>query len=417
MKNWAGNIDYSTENLVTPSTIEEVQEQVAGASKIKILGSKHSFNTIADSNAAFLALGKLNTIADPDPGTRTVTFGGGVNYGQLATHLQERGWALHNLASLPHISVAGACATATHGSGIKNGNLATALAGMKVVTASGEIREFSRAKDRAEFETLAVHWGAIGALVELTVDIEPTYQVTQWVYENLALETALANLREIVSSGYSVSLFTSWADSMIEQIWVKSRVDSPTGPPETIFGSKRSMVKLHPLPGVDPINCTDQCGIPGTWEDRLSHFRMNFTPSAGEELQTEFFVPFELAGEAAMALNAISSKISPLLFVSEIRFIAADNLAMSPQFGRETVAFHFTWKPDWENVRPVVTEIERALEPFGAAPHMGKLFTMSGEKLAEVYPRLKIFAATVRELDPKGKFANRFLDRNLFAQN
>ena len=407
-KNWAGNIEYSTQRVEAPTSIAELQALISKEPKVKLLGSRHSFNRIADSEHLQVSTASLTEMSEVDTTTSTITVGGGVNYGKLATHLHHQGYAIHNLASLPHISVAGAIATATHGSGLRNGNLATALVGMKVVTADGSLRSFSKLDNAEEFNSVAIHLGAIGALAELTLKVEPTFQVSQVVYQNLNTQVALNNLEEIAGTGYSVSLFTNWSGDEIGQVWVKSRADQATQRAD-LLGALPASIKLHPLPEVDPINCTDQLGIPGDWHERLPHFKMEFTPSAGEEMQTEFFVSLSQAKEALAAIRQIGDKITPHLFVSEIRFIAKDDLLMSPAYGRDIIGIHFTWKPDWINVEPAITEVERVLQPFGAAPHLGKLFTMSADTLASVYPRLKAFAELTRSLDPTGKFRNAFL--------
>ncbi len=407
IKNWAGNLTYQTDRLETPTSVEAVQELVREATKLKVLGSRHSFNAIADSDDTLLSLEHFTQIGEPDPTTQTATLGGGVNYGQLASHLETRGWAVHNLASLPHISVAGACATATHGSGIRNGNLSTALTGMTLVEADGDLRTY----EGDALNSAAVHLGALGVVVETTLKIEPSFQVKQWVYERLPFATLADHFSEVAGAGYSVSLFTTWQSEIFDQVWVKSRSDRGDVELEELFGAKRSERKLHPLPGVSAENCTEQCGIAGPWHERLPHFRMDFMPSAGEELQSEFFVPFDLAIGALRALWPLAPEIARVAFVSEIRFIAADELRMSPAFGRDVVGIHFTWHPDWEGVQPVLRKIEARLAPFGACPHFGKLFLMEPARLADVYPRLGEFAELARHVDTGQKFVNEFLAR------
>lgn len=409
IKNWAGNLTYHTDRLVTPPNMWAVQEFVRGAKKLKVLGSKHSFNAIADSDDTLLSLEHFTEIGEPDPRSRTVRVGGGVNYGQLAAHLESRGWAVHNLASLPHISVAGACATATHGSGVGNGNLCTALAAMTVVEADGALRTY----EGDELKAAAVHLGALGVVVETTLRIEPSYQVWQWVYEGLPFSTLTGHLAEVAGAGYSVSLFTTWRSEAFDQVWVKGRPDRGDVEHLELFGAVRSTSKLHPLPGVSAENCTEQCGIPGPWHERLPHFRMEFMPSAGEELQSEFFVPFDLAIEALRSLWPLAPEIAEVAFVSEIRFIAADDLRMSPAFGRNVVGIHFTWHPNWEGVKPVLHQIEARLAPFGACPHFGKLFAMEPARIAQVYPRFGEFSELAQRVDPGQKFVNEFLARLL----
>jgi xylitol oxidase len=324
---------------------------------------------------------------------------------------------LHNLASLPHISVAGAISTATHGSGVHNGNLATAVSAIEAITASGETIRLSRQRDGERFLAAVVGLGGVGVLTSVTLDLQPTYQVAQSVYENLSLDRLKDHLEEIFASGYSVSLFTDWQQHRATQVWIKRRLaagDANTWQPE-FFGAKLATRKLHPLDGHDAESCTEQQGIPGPWYERLPHFRMNFTPSSGRELQTEYFVPRDRGYEAILAVEELRDRITPHLFITELRAIAPDNLWMSMAYRRPSLAIHFTWKPEWPEVSQVLPLIEKQLEPFAARPHWAKLFTMAPERLQSRYAKLGDFKAQLRHYDPDGKFRNEFLSHNLYS--
>jgi alditol oxidase len=416
LTNWAGNIQYSTENLYAAKSLEQVRGYVRKQNKLKVLGTRHCFNTIADSHDGFLSLKPMEEVVSLDAAARTVAVSAGVTYGLLAPHLHEKGFALHNLASLPHISVAGACSTATHGSGEKNGNLSTAVSGLQIVTAAGDLAELSRKKDGEQFEGVVVGLGALGAITKITLDIQPTFSMKQYVYQNLPLEQMKENFDAIEASGYSVSLFTDWRNKNINEVWIKSRVeDGKSFEAKTeFFGAKLANKNLHPIAELSAENCTEQMGVAGTWYERLPHFKMGFTPSAGKELQSEFFVPRKHAVEAILALERLHDKISPHLLVTEIRAIAGDNLWMSPCYRQESVAIHFTWKQDWPAVRKVLPTIERELAPFGVRPHWGKLFTVPPAVLRSRYERLPEFAELAKKYDPQGKFRNEFLNKYIF---
>src|ERR1035437_9361586 len=331
--NWAGNLTYSTDRLHTPGSIEEVRQVVKSCNKVRALGSRHSFNAIADSNQNQVSLKRLDKMT-LDEQARTVTVDAGITYGVLSPWLDARGYALHNLASLPHISVAGACATATHGSGIHNGNLATAVSGLEMVTADGETRVLSRAKDGERFAAAVVGLGSLGVVTRVTLKVQPTYQVAQSVYLNLSLEHLKTHLEEIFASGYSVSIFTDWQNHMGTQLWIKRRLaqgDKNDWTPE-FFGAKLATQKLHPLAGHDAESCTEQQGKPGPWFERLPHFRMNFTPSSGKELQTEYQVPRNRGYEAILAVEKLRAQITPHFFIAGLRPIAAKNLWMTPPY-------------------------------------------------------------------------------------
>jgi xylitol oxidase len=415
LTNWAGNIEYRTQSVFAAHSREQVAGFVKKEKKLKVLGTRHCFNTIADSGDGFLSLKSMDD-ASIDGAARTVTVSGGVTYGGLAPQLDAKGFALHNLASLPHISVAGACSTGTHGSGERNGNLATAVRGLEMVTASGDVVRLSRETDGEAFDGAVVGLGALGAITKLTLAIEPAFAMKQHVYENMPLGQALDHFGEIQASGYSVSLFTDWRDKRINEIWIKSRSDGEAFPakPE-FFGATRATNNLHPIAELSAENCTEQLGVEGRWYERLPHFKMGFTPSAGKELQSEFFVPRKHGPEAILAVERLHDEISPHLMISEIRTIAADTLWMSPCYRQDSVAIHFTWKQDWPAVRRLLPAIEKELAPFGVRPHWGKLFTLSAADLRSRYPKLPEFAELVKERDPRGKFLNPFLEQHVLG--
>jgi xylitol oxidase len=304
-------------------------------------------------------------------------------------------------------------ATATHGSGDANGNLATAVAGLELVAGTGEL--LTAARGDPDFDGLVVGLGSLGAVTRITLDVEPDYQVRQRTFEGLAWERLFGHLDEITSAGYSVSLFTRWGET-VDQVWVKSRVSrAPEEVRQELFGAVAATQDRHPILGIDPVNCTRQLGVPGPWSDRLPHFRMGFTPSSGEELQSEYHLPREHAVAALQALRGLAGTIRPVLQVSELRTVAADGLWMSPQHGRDTLSVHFTWHQDWPAVRAVLAEVEAALAPFGARPHWGKLFLAGAADLAPLYERLGDFTRLAGRLDPREVFVNDWLRRHLLG--
>lgn len=413
--NWAGNLTYSTDNLFTPKTVEELQETIKKCKKVRGLGTKHCFNKIADSTENQISTAEFNKLISIDKEKKTVTVGAGIKYGEFCKQLDESGFALHNLASLPHISVAGACATSTHGSGIKNGSLATAVSGIEFVNGKGEVINLTKEKDGAEFLGAVVNLGALGIATKITLDVQPTFKMKQVVYQNLAMSELEKNFEAIMSAGYSVSLFTDWTKKNVSEVWIKSKSDDMKEIAPEFFGAKLATKNLHPIEALDAINCTEQMGVEGPWYERMPHFRMGFTPSSGKELQSEFFIPFENAYEGFMAIEKLNEKVSPHLMITEVRAIAADDLLMSPFYKKTCVAFHFTWKQEVEEVTAVLPFIEEALAPFKARPHWGKVFTMKPSVLQERIEKLADFKALMTKHDPEGKFRNEFIDVNLFA--
>ncbi|ANS75946.1 FAD-binding protein [Paenibacillus yonginensis] len=411
--NWAGNYRYSSKELLEPENLEEVKDLVVSRTSIRVLGSRHSFNGIADTEGSQLSLRKMNRVIELDQAQRTVTVEGGIRYGDLCRYLNDHGFALPNLASLPHISVAGAVATATHGSGDLNANLAASVSAIELLKSDGEVVVLTRGID-PDFEGAVVGLGGLGVVTMLKLDVVPSFEVSQNVYERLPFSVLdHGGLHDIFSAAYSVSLFTNWAEPVFNQVWVKRKleIDGENEDPADFFGALPATEKLHMVYGQPVVNCSEQLGVPGPWHERLPHFRMEFSPSAGNELQSEYFVPRQHAAQALRALGKLSGRIAPLLFISEIRTIAADTLWMSPCYRQDSVAFHFTWKPEWEGVRQLLPLMERELEPFGARPHWAKLFTMEPGRIQAQCERLPEFRELLLRYDPIGKFRNTFLDQ------
>ncbi|GAA4813544.1 FAD-binding protein [Streptomyces ziwulingensis] len=405
--NWAGNITYTADELHRPETLDALRRLVAERTLVRVLGSGHSFNEIAEPGpgGTLLSLAALPAAVDVDPAARTVRVGGGVRYAELARALHGHGLALPNMASLPHISVAGSVATGTHGSGVTNGSLASAVREVELVTADGTVLTLGRDDER--FGGAVTSLGALGVVTSLTLDLEPAYEVEQHVFTELPLAGLDAEtLETVLSAAYSVSLFTDWRDPGFRQVWLKHRAGRPLpGFPWAV----PAKVKMHPVPGMPAVNCTEQFGVPGPWHERLPHFRADFMPSSGVELQSEYLMAREHALDALHALDAIRATVAPVLQTCEVRTVAADAQWLSPSYGRDTVAVHFTWVEDTAAVLPVVRRVEEALAGFAARPHWGKVFTTPAPTLRELYPRLGDFRALVGELDPEGKFTNAFV--------
>lgn len=410
-RNWAGSYIYRAEQLHRPTTIEQVQEIVANAASVHVLGSRHSFNDIADSSQ-LISLENLPADVVVNHKAQTVSFGGGVKYGHLVKTLNDEGVALHTLASLPHISVAGAVATATHGSGATCGNLATAVAGLEIVTSSGEILKASRGDP--EFDGMVVGLGAFGAVTRITLDVQPAYEVKQRVFEDLSWKALYDHFDEITSCGYSVSIFTRWGKTN-EQVWVKSRTDEADRVGADLFGAVAATVERHPIAELDPTPCTLQLGRPGLWSDRLPHFRMGYTPSSGEEIQSEYLLPRRHAIAAIEAVRTLAEGTQPILQVSEIRRVAADRLWMSMAYEQDSVAIHFTWKREPDAVQEMVARIEDVLTPFEARPHWGKVFHADVAAIAPLYKRYSDFVRLVERLDPRSAFRNSWLKAHVLG--
>ena len=402
--NWAGNITYTAKELHRPYSLDGIRALVGQSARVRVLGSGHSFNEIAEPGpeGVLLTVADLPPVIDVDTAARTVRVSGGVRYAELARIVHTHGLALPNMASLPHISVAGSVATGTHGSGVGNGSLAAPVREVEIVTADGSLVTIGRGDDR--FDGAVTSLGALGVVTALTLDLEPSFAVEQHVFTELPL--AGLDFEAVAGSAYSVSLFTDWREPGFRQVWRKRRTDQPL--PDFPWAAPATE-KLHPVPGMPAVNCTEQFGVAGPWHERLPHFRAEFTPSSGAELQSEYLLPRPYALDALRALDAVRADVAPVLQICEVRTVAADAQWLSPSYGRDTAAFHFTWIEDTAAVLPVVRRVEEALEGFDARPHWGKVFTVPAAELRNRYPRLDDFRALARELDPDGKFANVFV--------
>ncbi|SDS49297.1 FAD-binding protein [Jiangella sp. DSM 45060] len=412
-RNWAGNVGYRAARILTPSDTAEVAEVVASAppGSVKALGTRHSFNLMADTSGTLISTAGLGGAADLelDETAGTATVAAGVRYGDLSRELARRGWSLPNLASLPHISVAGAVATGTHGSGDRNRTLAATVTAIELVDGTGIVTTLRRGNP--DFDGVVVSIGALGVVTRVTLEVEPAYEVAQTVYERLPFDAVLADFDAVTSLGYSTSLFTTWHDpGVVDQFWLKRRVDRDPEAPADVLGARPATTKRHPITAALAEPCTDQHDVPGAPGDRLPHFRLEFTPSSGAELQSEYLVARPRATAALAELRAMAHRLAPLVQVSEIRTMAADDLWLSPAYGTDAVGIHFTWVPDQPAVDALLPEIEDRLGGLAPRPHWGKRFAMGAATLAERFPRHGDFRRLADRFDPGRRFRNDYLD-------
>jgi alditol oxidase len=404
-RNWSGNYRYRATAVHHPTSRDELRRLVAGARHLHAVGSRHSFTAIADATE-LVALDRMDDQISLDREASTVTVPAATTYAELAGALNRNGRALANMASLPHISVAGAIATGTHGAGERLGNLASAVTGLELVASTGDV--ITVRADEARFAGMVVALGALGVVTRVELATEPFYMASQRVYENMEWEALFAHFDELQASGDSVSVFHRFGERT-EQVWVKRREPTKADAPTKLFGAPAATAPLHPVLGGDPINCTPQLGEIGPWSERLPHFRSGFMPSAGEEIQSEAFVPRTDALAAIQAVRELGAEIRPLLLVSELRVIAGDSLWLSPHHGRDTLALHFTWRRDQPAVEQLVARIEAALRPFGVRSHWGKVTSLRAADVPDQYEHLSDFLRLRDELDPRGAFINDWL--------
>lgn len=404
MRNWGGTVTYRAARVMAPRSIAELQEVVAAGGPLRPVGTRHSFNRLGDTPGSLVSVADLPARVEVDAARRQATVSAGLSCGAVADALHRHGWALPTMASLPHISLAGAVATGTHGSGDQIQGLAAAVAAVELVTADGSVRTYNRTDP--DFGGIVVSLGALGFVTAVTLDLVPTYGVAQWVYEDLPLETLLANLDQVLAAARSVSVFTDWRQPVRAQVWRKQLATEPD-PPAQWLGARLADGPRHPIPGHSPASCTQQLGVPGPWHERLPHFRAGAVPSSGAEIQSELLVPRAVAAEALRAWSSLAAAMAPVLFIAEIRSIAADEQWLSPTYGRDSVGFHATWHPDPALVEPVVRQVEERLTPFGPRPHWGKAFT--AVDLSARYPRAGDAVRLRNRLDPAGRLGSDLL--------
>ena len=407
MKNWSGNIEYRPAEIARPSSISELQKVVADSSNVRAYGSGHSFNTLADTDGTLIAFSEFDKNIEIDSSKMLVRVPAGVRYGEVAPKLHANGFALRNMGSLPHITVVGATSTGTHGSGVGNKNLSGSIAEIELITATGDAITL----DQSELPAARVALGSIGIIHHLTLDIVPTYDVAQTVYFDLPFVQLISNLDAILSAGYSVSVLSMWGDEFVDQVWVKSKIGTnPVLTQNEWFGAKLATRKSNPIREADSAAATEQFGLPGPWFERLPHFKLDFTPSFGEELQTEYFIDRKDAPAALNAIYKIREELSELIMVCEMRTVAQDENWLSEAYGRETFVFHFTWRPNIPAVEKLLLKIEASLEPFNARPHWGKVFTNNAFDFSSLCPKFNSFLTYRGTYDPSRKFVNKLLE-------
>lgn len=407
--NWAGNIVYAAAERRAPTRIEQVQQAVRDAAtrglRMRVLGTRHCFNDLADTDGVHLSLRDLPRRIEP-LNDGAVLVDGGATYTEVNRVLAQHGRALANLASLPHITVAGAVATATHGSGDAQQSLASAVRALTFVDAAGEL--VSKRRGEPEFENYPVHLGLFGPIISLELDTVPAFEIATTVYEGLDFAVAAEHFDELTRDLYSFSLAPDWSDGGRSLLFAKRLAGEPQ--PAELLGARAATMARHPSPGANPEAVTEQLGVAGPAPERLTHFRSEFEPSVGEEVQSEYLVPRGHAREALLALRQFADIFAEFSHSMEIRSIAADNLGASPMRGQDVVAVHVTWQRRPAAVLALLPQIEAALAGFGARPHWGKLFATSPERLAALFPGLRAVDAAARSHDPTGMFRNRWIE-------
>jgi xylitol oxidase len=406
--NWAGNHIYTAETIHRPVSLDELRQIVTSSTQLRGLGTRHTFNDVGEART-LVRLDGFEPGISFDHEAMTASVNPGVRYGEFAAALHKAGLALHNMGSLPHISVGGATATGTHGSGDRNRNLSSAVCAIELMTSDGEIVRVKRGDP--DFNGMVVHIGALGIVTRLTYDVQPTYNVYQEVFEGLSWEALTGHFDQVTASGYSVSIFTLYGEDA-GVLWRKHRLEAGEEPGEfETWGARPSLVDRHPVDELSGHACTKQLRVPGPWCERLPHFLIDRIPASGEEIQSEYFVDRAHAMAAIEALRAFKPEMADIFMIGEIRTVAQDDLWLSMAYGRETVAFHFSWFMHPARLAELQPKLDGLFAQFDARPHWGKTADYRGEYLERVYPKFGDFRALRQRLDPRGVFVTPFLER------
>ena len=410
MKNWAGNLTFSAKEYIEVDSVSKLQSIVSKASGVKVLATGHSFNDIANTSQTQISIKNLSDEIEIDTINKVALVPAGMQYADVCRHLEKKGWALFNTASLGEITVAGSALTGSHGSGSNNPVLSDCVEGIEMVLASGDLFNISRSESD-EFPGFVVSLGALGVFTKLRLRIVESFSIKQFVYENISIQSIAENFDAVFDKAYSVSYFSNWKKISTGQIWMKFLDDSNLLQlPTQWLNGNIATAKQHPVKVNDPSPCTDQMGISGKWLYRLPHFKLDSSPASGDEVQTEYLVDRSHVSEYMSELLSIGDEIADRVYAAEIRTIKSDDLWLSGAYGRQTVGFHFTWKKS-DSLATFLPKIEEILGKHDGRPHWGKLFSTSQEELSSRYPKYSSFEGLLKKYDPSKKFRNSFIDR------
>ncbi|KAI1700234.1 d-arabinono-1,4-lactone oxidase domain-containing protein [Ditylenchus destructor] len=363
LHNWGNNFRFSTQNIQYPTSVEEVQQIVRNANKLRVVGTRHSFSKIADSPNTMLSTLALKNIIGFDPTVPSITVQAGITYTDLNPFLPNYG------------------------------------------------------PNDPELKAIAVGLGAFGVITQVELEVEPTFNLTNYVFVNMPEQDIYDHFDEIENLGYSVQLFTDFSTPGVwDQVWVWVRSDenSNVGNMQNLYGATRTHEQVTAIEALPPTYLMEQ-GKEQPWYYGLVDYHLGLSGFDGAEIQSEYFMPYENAIPAIQAVSNFSDLIAPRVYTMLIRTIKGDDLWMSESFNETTVAIHFTWKPNMTAVMEVLPQIEQALLPYGARPHWGKVFAQGPETYLHRYPKLNQWKQLAETLDPTHKFRNKFLEDTVFT--
>ena len=385
--NWVGNQSCAPAQIATPCSEDEVGELVASAAHVRVAGAGHSFTPVVATDGLLLDLRGLPRITAIDPERRRVVCGPATTVGDFGEPLWEAGLALANQGDIVAQQIAGACATATHGSGLEKPCFSAAIRRARLVTADGSVREIDGG---AELHALQVSVGMLGVVTELELEVAAAYRLRERV-GNRSWEDAWERFDELARTHRHFSFF-----------WMPSRESAVLYGLEA--GADECHVKIYDEVGDDVPDSDETHARVGP---AYVIYPMLYDPNFHE---LEYFVPFERGREALAAMRELMLASLPAsVFPMEVRTVGRDEAWLSHSFERETVVISVSGMPGTD-YWPYLRDVDRLLGEFDARVHWGKLHFLTREQLYERYPRAADFIRVRRELDPGGTFLNGHLE-------
>lgn len=423
--NWAGNQSCAPTSIRRPTSEAElvaiVKEAANNGTRVKCVGAGHSFTPIACTDGVLVDLSGYGRILSHDPGARTVTMQAGITLSTLCDELDQRGLALENMGDIGYQSIAGAAATATHGTGWHFGNISSRIVGMRLIAGDGSIVDATSDENPEVLAAARVGVGALGIVSTVTLQAVKAFRLHA-IEEPMRLDDLLSDFDGYMSSADHVEFYwvphTSWALTKRNR-----RTDEPAMPRSKAkaviddllitnvgFGALCRVGRRRPnliprlakmLPSTGRLEYTDRSDRVFTSPRRVKFYEM------------EYAIPRDAIPEALNRVRRLVDEAGiQLSFPVEVRVVSPDDIPLSTAHGRATgyIAIHVYQGTPYDTY---FQGVERIMDSYHGRPHWGKMHFQGHETLAQRYPKWDEFQAVRRRLDPEGRFTNQYLERVL----
>lgn len=419
-RNWAGNVQFTAQSFIQPENETEIAAALLKSEQLRVVGTGHSWSTICTTNQNLLNLDRYNKVLQVDKEKLQVTVQPGIKLWQLNEYIDKQGLALKNLGSIARQSLAGAISTATHGTGIGFQILASQIEKFKLIKPDGDILEIHSEKDKDLFNLSIVNLGALGVISEMTINVVPAYQLHDRTYV-APLQEVIDNLDELVEE---TDHFKLWWFPHVDQAVVYRY----TRTQQAANDSRLRQWLMDEFLSVNVYRLLLKAGnINRDWRRNINRTLVKkfiqplnrieksykvfnvLEPPIHREVEWAFDISVakELLREYTSFINASKHRIN---FIQEIRFTKADEYALSPCYGRNTMwlgaynADNFGWEE-------LMSDFESLAIKYKGRPHWGKEFNVSATYLQQQYPNFKKFTTLREQFDPTGKLLNDFTKR------